>query len=238
MALLDTVIRELEQRFGLGERSSAFVADTIRYIIDTDHRQLRGFIDLFKKAGFGDLATSWVTKVPESLPLTGDQLEGALGSDLIKRFASRFSLADSTAREALAYTIPKLVSLLTPAGYIQYTLGGEVESFLDSTTVGPPPIAATLAAGAIRAAAVTPAAAATPAVSGMQAAAVTPPPPAPRSAPARDSRGVPVWGWLVALVWAGLLGYWAYNGPEWAHRPRVAAEPPQELPQVRPGPGQ
>jgi len=283
MALFDSLIGELEQRFGLGESTGAFVADTIRYIVATDHGGLRGFIDLFKEAGLGHIAASWVTKVRESLPLTGAQLEGVLGSGLIDRLANRFSLPDSTVRDALAYAVPKLVNLLTPAGYIQDPMEAEVESFLDRSAAGvtsaavavspaalvKPAIAAvspvaaavspaaaaagpapvvkpTIAAvspaavvkpatataspttAATRPAAVAPAAVATP------AAAVTPAAPPPQPTQTRESRGVPVWGWLAALAWAGLLGYWAWHGPEQAQDAlAVAAVQPQALPVPR-----
>ncbi|AUB83817.1 OmpA family protein [Candidatus Thiodictyon syntrophicum] len=306
MALFDSLIGELEQRFGLGESARAFVADTIRYIVATDHGGLRGFIDLFKEAGLGHIAASWVTKVRESLPLTGAQLEGVLGSGLIDRLASRFSLPDSTARDALAYAVPKLVNLLTPAGYIQDSMEGEVASFLERSAAGVTPAAAAVgpivaavspAAAAVSPAAVVKPAAATasPAVAAVSpaaavvspaavvkpaaaavspaamvkpaAAAVSPtavvkpataavspaaaatrpavvapvaaatpavPAPPPPSTQARESRGMPVWGWLAALAWAGLLGYWAWHGPEQAQDAlAVAAVQPQALPVPR-----
>ena len=278
MALFDSLIGELEQRFGLGESAGAFVADTIRYIVATDHGGLRGFIDLFNEAGLGHIAASWVTKVRESLPLTGAQLEGVLGSGLIDRLASRFSLPDSTVRDALAYAVPKLVNLLTPAGYIQDPMEGEVASFLERSAAGVTPAAAGPAAVAEQAAAAGPiVAAVSPAAAAVSAAAVvkpataaaspavaavspaaavaspaaaatrpavvapvaaaTPAVPAPPAAPppqARESRGMPVWGWLAALAWAGLLGYWAWHGPEQAQEAlAVAAVQPQALPVPR-----
>ncbi len=45
---------------------------------------------------------------------------------------------------------------------------------------------------------------------------------------------MPVWGWLAALAWAGLLGYWAWHGPEQAQDAlAVAAVQPQALPVPR-----
>jgi len=192
MALLDSLIRDIDQRFGLGNKSAAFVTEIVRYMFDSDLGGFKGFIDRFEKAGFGDIAASWVAKRKENRTVSGAQLEDALGINLINRLRSQFSLAGSTVRNALGYATPKLVDLLTPDGIIPDQIPADVQSFLGSAAVRLGP---------------------------MAAAGVLP--------EAEDSRRIGPLGWLLALLWSALLGYWALTGPKEPVVPDVAAVQPK-----------
>jgi OOP family OmpA-OmpF porin len=192
MALLDNVIREVEQKFGLGNKAAAFIAETVRYLFASEQGGLRGILERFKAAGLGDVAASWVAKGKENLPLTGGQVEEALGSRLITRLGSLFSLPDGNIRDALATVIPKLVDLLTPDGFVPNGLPADIQAFLNSSAARFRPTAA--AAG---------------------------------SRDDRDKGGASPWGWVAALLWSGLLAYWAFTGPEEVAKPTVAAVQPK-----------
>lgn len=132
MALLDSVIQEVAERFGLGKRSTAFVAETVKFIFNEDHGSLPGFIEKFRKAGLGDLVSSWVAKGRDNLPLSPGQLESAIGNAPIQRMGSKFSVAGGTVKNALAFAIPRLVDLLTPDGVVPDKLPADLQSFLNS----------------------------------------------------------------------------------------------------------
>lgn len=150
MAVVDGVVREVEQRFGFGNKSAAFVAETIKYLFNAGHGGLRGNLERFKQAGLEDLVASWVAKGKDNQPLTGAQLEGALGRDLVSRFGRQFSLAGINVRSALAFSIPKLVDLLTPDGVIPNAIPADVGAFLASDAARFRPIAAATRLGEAR----------------------------------------------------------------------------------------
>ena len=188
MAILDSVIREVEQRFGLGVRSSAFVGDLAQAIFDPAHGGLPGFIARFKSAGLGDVLATWISKGGINEPISGEQVERVLGAGLTDRLGHRYALANATVRNALAFAIPRLVDLLTPDGLIADGIPADIQSFLNSNEARLPTVP----------------------VSTLVAAA-----------PAAHS--VPIWTWLLAAAWAGLLAYWALVCPHRETRKAASA---------------
>jgi len=198
MALLDSLIRETAERFGVGNKASGLVGETIRFMIDPEEGGLRGFIDRFKNAGIGDLASSWVAKGGAKKPLTGPQLESAVGQSLISRIAGLLALGNANVRSVLAFLIPKLVDLLTPDGIVPETLPADVQSFLNSAKARISTVSARSWAAPLE----------------------------------EEASGIPWWGWLLALLWAALLAYWALRGPgeEVVARPAAVVQPRAALP--------
>lgn len=76
---------------------------------------LGGLLARFQQAGLGELVQSWVGN-GSNLPLSGPQLEQALGSDVLSSLASRIGTDPSNAASQLAQVLPGLVDKLTPSG--------------------------------------------------------------------------------------------------------------------------
>lgn len=228
MALFDALVDDLDRRFALGGQARVLVAHTLADMTDPAQGGLRGFIERFRDAGLGDLAATWITKVRPGLPLAPEPLERALGSDFGPDLAARLGLPPLAVREALADALPRLVDLLTPAGFVQDRLGAEVQSFLAASvsvrptgpavSSPPPPVEQPVVRSQPRpppqpervaaAAAVIAVVAAVPGGERTGGAMPGSPPPAPA-----PRRGVPLWGWLAGLVWIGLLTWWAWYPP-------------------------
>jgi uncharacterized protein YidB (DUF937 family) len=74
-------------------------------------------ISTLTSSGLGGQAASWVG-TGENQPITGDQLQQALGSDTIGQLAQQSGLAPNEAANDLASVLPGLVDQLTPNGQV------------------------------------------------------------------------------------------------------------------------
>jgi uncharacterized protein YidB (DUF937 family) len=67
--------------------------------------------------GLGDVAGSWVGK-GANLPVSGEQVINALGSDKIREIASNLGITNTEVADGLASALPQLIDKLTPDGVI------------------------------------------------------------------------------------------------------------------------
>lgn len=76
---------------------------------------LGGMIQAFQKNGLGDIVNSWVG-TGTNLPISPQQIQQGLGSDLLKQLASQAGLSADAASGQLASLLPGLIDKLTPGG--------------------------------------------------------------------------------------------------------------------------
>jgi len=81
---------------------------------------LQGLANKFAQSGQGNAFQSWVG-MGENQPVSGDQIQNALGSDQVKALATRMGVDPAVASTFLAEYLPKIVDKLTPAGKIDPT---------------------------------------------------------------------------------------------------------------------
>ena len=128
MAILDSLINDCAERYGLGGKAAP-VLSALLSLIDNDRTGgLSGFLDRFRQAGLGDQVSSWINRGANS-SLTADQLENALGPETINRIASNLDISRASAGSALAYMTPRVIDLLTPDGVIPTRLPNWVSSY-------------------------------------------------------------------------------------------------------------
>lgn len=114
MALFDSLIAALGSKFGLGTKSSALVAEAIRFIT-SEPGGVAGFVDRLKEAGLASLVSSWLgNKNPQ--PMSTQQVEQGLGPGIINMIAGKLGLGGSVIAPALGHVIPKLIGMLIPTG--------------------------------------------------------------------------------------------------------------------------
>src|SRR5688572_28847967 len=99
---------------------------------------LQGFLDQFRRAGLGEIVSSWVSR-GSNTPITTEQLERTIGGDTVNRMASSTGIARASAASALAYMIPRVVDLLTPEGVVPSRLPAWVNSYLSGASARPEP---------------------------------------------------------------------------------------------------
>jgi uncharacterized protein YidB (DUF937 family) len=71
----------------------------------------------FQQAGLGEAASSWVG-TGENLPVSPDQVEGALGSDLLSQIARQIGLPQGETAGQLSELPPQVVDRMTPSGRV------------------------------------------------------------------------------------------------------------------------
>ena len=76
---------------------------------------LAGLVQQLAASGLGPQVQSWVG-TGANLPVSGDQIEQALGSDKIQQLAQQVGLNPADLSGALAHLLPHAVDQLTPGG--------------------------------------------------------------------------------------------------------------------------
>lgn len=92
---------------------------------------LGGLVSKFEQAGMGDVIGSWIGK-GENQPVSGDQLENALGSDTIASIASKLGINAQTLLPMLATLLPVLIDRLTPQGKVPEQGAGNQQDLMAS----------------------------------------------------------------------------------------------------------
>lgn len=78
---------------------------------------LAGLVEQFQAAGLGEQVNSWVG-TGQNLPLSPEQLQGALGSDQMSQMAEKMGLSTGDLGAQLSQMLPQMVDKLTPGGQI------------------------------------------------------------------------------------------------------------------------
>jgi uncharacterized protein YidB (DUF937 family) len=76
---------------------------------------LGGILAKFSQAGLGSVVQSWISR-GENMPITGNQVQNALGSDLLGKLAGSAGVNSNSAATMIAKFLPTIVNNLTPDG--------------------------------------------------------------------------------------------------------------------------
>jgi uncharacterized protein YidB (DUF937 family) len=78
---------------------------------------LAGLVQQLSAGGLGQQVQSWVG-TGTNMPVSGDQIQQALGSDKIQQLAQRVGMDPGALSGALSQLLPHVVDRLTPAGHL------------------------------------------------------------------------------------------------------------------------
>jgi outer membrane protein OmpA-like peptidoglycan-associated protein/uncharacterized protein YidB (DUF937 family) len=129
MATFDKLIQEIGARFHLGSKGRSLVQETLA-LIARQPGGIGAFLDRFKAAGFATEVASWVGGT-DAVPLSGQEVEEALGSDVISEIADEAGVSQRFARTILGYAIPKIIGQLAQGGAIPSAIPAAASSFPD-----------------------------------------------------------------------------------------------------------
>ena len=114
--MFDQLINEAASRFNVSTASVSTVLTGILSLMTNERTGgPDGFVDLFRRAGVGDVLTSWLGG-KEGRALATSHVESALGTSALEKLASSSGLASSTVSSLTAFLLPRLISRLTPNG--------------------------------------------------------------------------------------------------------------------------
>jgi len=130
MAAFDQLIQEIESRYSLGPNASLLVQETVG-LISGQPGGIDAFLDRFKAAGFATEVASW-SGGTEVVPLSGEEVEQTLGSEVISEIANKADISQSFARTIMGYAIPKIIVLLAQGEAIPPAIPASESRFLDT----------------------------------------------------------------------------------------------------------
>ncbi len=132
--MFDALIREAATRFGLGDKAPMLVQMLLAYMTNKDTGGLAGFIDKFKGAGLGAMASSWLGGNSSAQSVTPSQIEQVLGGSggLLGMLTSKLGITGPTATSALSFLLPAVMGKLTPGGSIPTSIPHDVLGFIGS----------------------------------------------------------------------------------------------------------
>ena len=113
MGLLDTLTGLAGQALSSGGNSNPLLSGVLG-MLQNHEGGVGGLVQAFAQKGLGDVAASWVGK-GENLPISGDQLQSVLGSDMVSGLASKFGIS----QDQIAQMLPQVVDQLTPNGQVE-----------------------------------------------------------------------------------------------------------------------
>ena len=116
MGLLDSVLGSLSQG-GSGSGGNPLLDTVLSMVNNPDTGGLAGLLQKFQEHGLGDVADSWVS-TGKNLPISGDQIQEALGSGALGDIASKLGLSTGDVSSQLADLLPGVVDKLTPNGQV------------------------------------------------------------------------------------------------------------------------
>ena len=117
MGLLDQAIGAMS---GKGARQGAqnpIMTAVVGLIGDQQAGGLPGLIRRFQERGLGDQVASWVGP-GQNLPVSGGQMEDALGSQKIEQLAQHAGCTKEEVSTGLAEILPLIIDRLTPDGQL------------------------------------------------------------------------------------------------------------------------
>jgi uncharacterized protein YidB (DUF937 family) len=101
----------------LGGIVGAGMVSVVNGIVEK-HGGVQGIVNEFERNGLGATVRSWVSTGPNR-PISADEVQRALGPDLLQQLAAKSGLSVQDLASKLATVLPDAVDKLTPNGTIQ-----------------------------------------------------------------------------------------------------------------------
>jgi len=79
---------------------------------------LPGLVSSFEQGGLGGAVSSWVSPGTPNQPVSGQQVQGAIGSAQIQEVAAKLGIPPEAASGIIAQVLPGIIDHLTPGGQV------------------------------------------------------------------------------------------------------------------------
>ena len=119
MALMDSLLNAAAQALGGKDENDQSSLTEMAMNLVQQQGGVGNLINQLQQGGLGDVLNSWVSNQQSNLPVSGNDLQNALGSDAISQVAQKFGLDTKQAGDMLAQILPNLVDKATPNGSAQ-----------------------------------------------------------------------------------------------------------------------
>ena len=116
MGILGEMVKGLLGKvLGGGSSQNPLMDIAMGLITNPQSGGLQGLIQTFKEKGLGDAMSSWIS-TEKNQPVSGDQIQNALGGNLIQQIAEKLGSSKSEVSGGLANLLPDMIDKLTPNG--------------------------------------------------------------------------------------------------------------------------
>ena len=116
MGILDEMAKGLIGKvLGGGSSQNPLMNIVLGLITNPQTGGLQGLIQTFKEKGLGDAVSSWIS-TGENQPVSGDQIQHAMGGHFIQQIAEQLGSSKSEVSGSLANFLPDIIDQLTPTG--------------------------------------------------------------------------------------------------------------------------
>jgi len=115
MGLLDGMVKGLAGKFLGGGAQNPLMDIVLGLITNPQTGGLEGLVQNFKNKGMDDVISSWIS-TGKNLPVSGNQVQNALGMDQILQMAKQLGASKEEVSGGLASLLPEIIDKLTPKG--------------------------------------------------------------------------------------------------------------------------
>ncbi|HGH3374568.1 YidB family protein [Kluyvera intermedia] len=79
---------------------------------------VQALLEKLQNGGLGDIASSWISNQQSNQPISGDQVESALGTSAVSDLGQKLGVDTGSASTMLADYLPKIIDALSPQGEV------------------------------------------------------------------------------------------------------------------------
>jgi uncharacterized protein YidB (DUF937 family) len=116
MGILDGMAKGLLGKvLGGGSSQNPLMDIVLGLITNPQTGGLQGLIQTFKEKGLGDAVSSWIS-TGQNQPVSGEQIQHALGGNFIQQIAEGLGSSKSEVSGSLSNLLPEIIDKLTPSG--------------------------------------------------------------------------------------------------------------------------
>jgi len=116
MGVLGEMVKGLlGKALGGGSSQNPLMDIVMGLITNPQSGGLQGLIQTFKEKGLGDAMSSWIS-TGKNQSVSGDQIQHALGGNIIQQIAQQLGSSKSEVSGGLANLLPDIIDKLTPTG--------------------------------------------------------------------------------------------------------------------------
>lgn len=79
---------------------------------------VQALLEKLQNGGLGDIVSSWISNQQSNQPISGDQVESALGTSAVSDLGQKLGVDTGSASSMLADYLPKIIDALSPQGEV------------------------------------------------------------------------------------------------------------------------
>lgn len=79
---------------------------------------IQALLQKLQNGGLGDILSTWISSQQGNQPVSGDQLESALGTPAVSDLGQKLGIDTGSASNMLAEYLPKVIDALSPQGEV------------------------------------------------------------------------------------------------------------------------